>query len=126
MVFSWVRRGLRTGVVTTRYPGVREQMPEEFRGRPVLDAYRCLAAQGCTACMAVCLPQAFRLATVTNGERQEEQHLLLDYARCVMCGLCVDACPTNALTMTADYELATTKRDDLEHHAVFVAAETGK
>ncbi len=51
MVFSWVRRGLRTGVLTTRYPAVQEHMPEGFRGKPVLDANRCLADQGCEACV---------------------------------------------------------------------------
>lgn len=123
MFFSWVRRGLRTGVVTTRYPAVHEQMTEEFRGRPMLDAHRCLAAQGCTACTAVCLPNALRLEAVKG---KEQQHLLLDYGRCVMCGLCVDACPTGALEITTDYELATTQRNALEQHALFIDAESGK
>ena len=118
MVFSWVRRGLRTGVLTTRYPTVSEQMPEGFRGRPVLDASRCLADEGCNACIQVCLPSALSLSDVMNEKgiettREEIQQLTLDYARCIMCGLCVSACPVDALSMTEEYELATRDREDL-------------
>ncbi len=122
MVFSWVRRGLRTGVLTTHYPAVHEQMPEGFRGRPVLDANRCLSAQGCTACMQVCLPGALSLGEVVNsinGNSNGSLQLTLDYARCIMCGLCVTACPADALGMTEDYELAAASRDDLRIVTLF-------
>lgn len=52
MIFSWVRRGLRTGVLTTRYPAIHEQMPEGFRGKPAFDAKRCLADQGAASARA--------------------------------------------------------------------------
>jgi formate hydrogenlyase subunit 6 len=130
MFFSWVRKGLRTGVLTTRYPARPEPMPATFRGRPILDASRCQADQGCTACVQLCLPAALSLSTRllssaetgdgdqqcwqmgedTSGVRQE---VTLDYARCIMCGLCAQACPTEALRMTPDYELAVTGREDL-------------
>ncbi len=116
MVFSWVRKGLRTGVLTTRYPAVHEQMPEGFRGRPVLDAYRCLSDRGCNACVQVCLPAALKLKQVMDNEGStsaQSTQLTLDYARCIMCGLCVAACPTDALQMTGDYELAARQREDL-------------
>jgi hydrogenase-4 component H len=124
MVFSWVRRGLRTGILTTRYPAIAESMPQGFRGRPVLDASRCLASQGCRACVQVCLPAALSLNSVadssgtgtTHGERQQ---LTLDYARCIMCGLCVAACPVDALVMTEEYEMAVSDREDLRLVTVF-------
>jgi formate hydrogenlyase subunit 6/NADH:ubiquinone oxidoreductase subunit I len=117
MAFSWMRKGLRTGVLTTRYPAVQEQMPEGFRGRLVLDAHRCLANRGCDACVQVCLPAALELRQEARGENDGASagalHLALDYARCIMCGLCVAACPTDALRMTGDYELAAPRREDL-------------
>jgi NADH-quinone oxidoreductase subunit I len=31
--------------------------------------------------------------------------------RCIFCGFCVEACPTEALGMSGEYELATYTRD---------------
>lgn len=32
--------------------------------------------------------------------------------RCIFCGLCVEACPTEAITMTHLFEMSTTNRQD--------------
>jgi NADH-quinone oxidoreductase subunit I len=126
-MFPWVRKGIRTGVVTTRYPAGTETMPEAFRGRPVLARARCQAEQGCKECVQVCLPGALSLTTLPeNGTDKTEgttQQFMLDYGRCIMCGLCVDACPADALQMANDYELATTKAEDLR--VVVRFAQTG-
>ncbi len=123
MVFSWIRRGLRTGVLTTRYPAVQEQLPEAFRGKPVLDASRCIAEQGCSACVQVCLPQALSLRGAVETAGNETTQLVLDYARCIACGLCVNACPERALRMTNDYELAASKREDLRVVTLFAPTD---
>lgn len=124
MLFSWFWRGLRTGVLTTRYPNVHEEMPEGFRGRPILDAERCLADRGCDACTQICLPSALSrksFAFEDEGNRQQEgQQLMLDYTRCILCGLCVTACPEDALHMTQEYELAARTREDLRSVFLFV------
>ncbi len=128
MVFSWVRKGLRTGVLTTRYPAVHEHMPEGFRGKPVLDANRCLSGQGCDACVQVCLPSALELKQVAyndnGGGSLGESQLTLDYARCIMCGLCVTACPSDALRMTNEFELAARHREDLRVINMFEVSAT--
>lgn len=116
-MFSWLRKGLGTGIVTTRYPKRPELMPARFRGRPVLDAERCQAAQGCTDCVQACLPGALRLTTPVTPEQAVEgedgTRLVLDYGRCIMCGLCASACPNQALILSTEYELATTIAEDL-------------
>ncbi len=37
----------------------------------------------------------------------------INYLRCILCGLCIEACPTRALTMTNEYELADDTREAL-------------
>src|SRR6202044_1344136 len=37
----------------------------------------------------------------------------INYLRCILCGLCVEACPTRALTMTNEYEIADDIREPL-------------
>ncbi len=52
---------------------------------------------------------------VSPGERYAETYQI-NYLRCIMCGLCVEACPTRALTLTNNYEMAFETRED----AIFV------
>ncbi|MFP5219437.1 MAG: NADH-quinone oxidoreductase subunit NuoI, partial [Actinomycetes bacterium] len=51
-------------------------------------------------------------ARFSPGERYGEIYQI-NYLRCILCGLCIEACPTRALTMTNEYELADDSRHDL-------------
>ncbi|MDN5763386.1 MAG: 4Fe-4S binding protein, partial [Microlunatus sp.] len=46
------------------------------------------------------------------GERYGRVYQI-NYLRCILCGLCIEACPTRALTMTNEFELADDNRADL-------------
>jgi len=76
------------------------QLPDRFRGKPILSPERCGA--GCEACAASCPTGAISAAPLT-----------LDMGRCVFCGLCEGACPTGAIRFSSDHRLAATHRTAL-------------
>lgn len=100
-MIGWFVRGLTGGRVTTRYPSSLEEMPEGFRGRPVLHPERLGSSWEVYA--EACLPGAIRAT---------EDALTLDLGRCICCGLCAEV-PGGAFTMEPDFELAVKDRDDL-------------
>jgi formate hydrogenlyase subunit 6/NADH:ubiquinone oxidoreductase subunit I len=123
MMLSWVRKGLRTGILTTRYPATHEQMPAGFRGKLVFDPTRCQADQGCAACVERCLPEALHVSLASDGTSASTTSLTLDFGRCILCGLCVESCPADALRMSEDYELAATDQEALRIVASFSAPD---
>lgn len=91
---------LRQGHRTIPFPG-GASLPDSFRGRPVLDASRCV--DGCRACAERCPTDAIDLIPA----------LTLDLGRCLFCAECVAACPEGAIRFGSDYRMATRRREDL-------------
>ena len=78
-----------------------------FKGRHILYFEKCTGCQLCAiACDGVAV--AIDMQKVSKGKPQNKKDIwpAVDYGRCVFCGLCVDACPFDALAMTNDYELS--------------------
>ena len=50
-------------------------------------------------------------APTSPGERYAKDYQI-NYLRCIMCGLCVEACPTRALTLTSYFEMGFTSREE--------------
>jgi Ni,Fe-hydrogenase III small subunit/formate hydrogenlyase subunit 6/NADH:ubiquinone oxidoreductase subunit I len=93
---------LQQGHRTMRYPGgPPPEMPDRFRGRPLIDATQC--PDGCRACAEACPTDAI---AVTDKAR-------IDLGRCLFCTDCVNACPQQAIAYSNDYRLAVRRRQDL-------------
>jgi NADH-quinone oxidoreductase subunit I len=103
--------------VCVEYPEYRDELPENFRGRHMLKAdeqgvHKCIA---CRACERVCPDRLILISAVRNPESRklELTGFLLDNSRCCFCGLCEDACPTDAIKHTPEYEYSCYERNEL-------------
>ena len=100
---SWILQGLRTGIVTTRYPDRQEPQPEGILNRLVVDPERCRPAEP-GDCAASCPTGAITVSAA---------RFRLDLGLCIQCTQCLSACPRGALAFEPDYELAVRDRQDL-------------
>lgn len=87
---------------TMKYPyGSPPDLPDRFRGRPTINASRCL--NGCSLCSETCPTGAI---TATDKVR-------IDLGKCLFCAECLSTCPTQAIAFTNDYRLAARNRTAL-------------
>ncbi len=93
------------GRVTEKYPFATIDVPDDYRGKPVIDCNLCT---GCGACANVCPSQAIEVHQ--DGEFRVV-HLFI--GRCIFCGRCQDVCPEGAIKLTKEFELATQNPEDL-------------
>jgi Ni,Fe-hydrogenase III small subunit len=91
-VLEWIARGLRKGIVTTRYPREPEPAPEGYRG-----AVDVIAAEGAGPELEDLCP--------TSAIHVSEGQVSVDGSRCILCGACVRAEP-GRFRFRADYETA--------------------
>ena len=104
-MFDILKKTLKTGTVTTKYPGVPDIAPPGFRGKPELIPDKCTY---CGECVEVCPSGVIWL-----NEEKGAKKLTLSYCGCIFCGRCEEACRYQAIKLTQEYEIASKTKDDL-------------
>jgi len=99
-----------------KVPDRQGQFPR-FRGEEfVWYEERCT---GCASCAKYCPLGIIRIVTDPSGEAVQEGEKYgievfdIDIGRCMFCGLCVEACPYDALHMGSGFEEGSYRRNDL-------------
>src|ERR1039458_1958652 len=114
--FKVTLKNLLRPTVTEDYPTEPVHFEQRFRGRHILQRdeaglEKCVA---CFLCAAVCPSNCIYIEAAENTAEQRisssERYAKvynIDYNRCIFCGYCVEACPTDAITHGHGFELAT-------------------
>jgi formate hydrogenlyase subunit 6/NADH:ubiquinone oxidoreductase subunit I len=90
---------------TEKYPFVKVEVPEGFRGKQVYDINLCIS---CGLCSRDCPAKAIEMVEI-DGKRRPLFHL----DQCIFCYQCAESCPRNAIQSTKFFELATTDKSSL-------------
>ena len=95
--------------ITVQYPHEKRILPDNYRGMLGLLRYddgteKCV---GCDLCEAACPSRVIRVvSSEVPGEptKRYAKEYYMDMTRCLFCGMCVDACPVDALGMSREFE----------------------
>src|SRR5262249_39375225 len=117
-MFKILNQAFATGVVTSDYPASPMTSVPNLRGKPVIDFER---ATDCLPAALVCPTGA-----ITVEDKLDHRTVILDYGRCIFCGLCAEASPDGATRITAEIELAARQRSNLMSSASYRLDASGK
>jgi len=104
----WTLFGLQKGKATTPWPARDEHSGQEgVLGMPRFEPEAC--EPSCNECASVCPTAAITVESAKTGE----ERLAIDYGRCIVCQLCVEACPAGAAKSSFDWAFGVRERSDL-------------
>ncbi len=99
--------------ITVQYPEQRLHTSRRLRGNELIwNQDKCT---GCATCAKVCHIGAINIVTSPSlvNDKYAVEEYQVDTGYCIQCGLCVEACPFEALYMGYAYERAKYRRGDL-------------
>ena len=98
---------------------VEDRIPQHPRFRGEEFTWHEERCTGCASCAKYCPLGIIRIVTHPSGEDMQEGESYgidvfdIDIGRCMFCGLCVEACPYDALHMGSGFEEGTYRRGEL-------------
>jgi formate hydrogenlyase subunit 6/NADH:ubiquinone oxidoreductase subunit I len=90
---------------TRKYPEVKPEVPDGFRGKQIFNLGLCIS---CGLCAGDCPAKAIEMVDV-EGKKAPLFHL----DRCVFCYQCAESCPRNAIEPSRIFELASADKEAL-------------
>jgi len=91
-----------TGKTSTVKSAAEVEVPEAYRGVPIIDPEKCIL---CGRCGKVCPAGAIALRTSAS-----EKTVRIFVGHCVFCSECAMICPVSAITMSKVWDTAVTDR----------------
>lgn len=104
------------GPITVQYPYEKVVLSERSRWAVQIKlaedgSHKCTA---CMTCVRTCPDHILDLEVTTAADKSKHiDRFIYELGACMMCGLCVEACPFDAIEMGQDYELAVTDSANL-------------
>jgi NADH-quinone oxidoreductase subunit I len=109
-------------VITVQYPEQRLVIPERARWavHAVFNEDGTPKCTACLICVKECPDHVLRVESSTKPEGGKHiDTYVYEVGACMMCGLCVNACPYQAIEMSHEFELATRNHSDLIRTLLF-------
>jgi NADH-quinone oxidoreductase subunit I len=112
-------RNLRRGPITVQYPYEKLDLPERSRWavRPKCFEDGSPKCTACMTCVRTCPDHILDLDVETREDKSKHINTFTyEVGACMMCGLCVESCPYDAIRMSHEYELAVSDASGLKEH----------
>ncbi len=119
-VFSYVMKEPKKSIrALVGLESIEDRNPQHPRFRGEEFSWYEERCTGCASCAKYCPLGIIRIVTQPSGDAMQEGEKYaievfdIDIGRCMFCGLCVEACPYDALHMGSGFEEGQYRRTDL-------------